>query len=477
MSKQIVGLDKMKQARARLMLAQPFFGSASLNLALKEDATAPTAWTDGKTLGFNPAFTDTLSIKQVEGLICHEILHCIMFHPTRKGKRDHRTFNMAGDYVINAKLKAIGYDLSPMGWLYDSKYNNLNTEQVYGILAADQKAEQDKKAAENQKQIEQGKKDPGQAHEDTPESTNGNDADPESTTENKNEQSGDSGSDEQDGTDGQGNAPGEEGKGKQPGIPDPGMANSGADNGSPDGSGGNPSAPDDSWNVGECRDGATSEAEAKQLEQDWKREMIRAANMARGAGNMPGFVERMTAEAIVTRKDIEEGLRDFVEVAISNDYSWKRPNKTYMIHDLYVPSMYSDVLPDIVMVLDTSGSVSSNQIDYFAAKVNSVMQEFRSRVHVIYCDTEAYYDQDYGPEDLPVKLQPKGFGGTNFKPPFKMLDDMGITPACLIYLTDLECWDWPEDPGYPVLWAVYGADRSQNYKAPFGEVIDVNPNN
>ena len=60
-------------------------------------------------------------------------------------------------------------------------------------------------------------------------------------------------------------------------------------------------------------------------------------------------------------------------------------------------------------------------------------------------------------QDLPIVLCPKGGGGTDFRQVFQWVEQQGISPECLIYLTDLECSRFPEEPFYPVLWARIGS--------------------
>jgi len=61
-----------------------------------------------------------------------------------------------------------------------------------------------------------------------------------------------------------------------------------------------------------------------------------------------------------------------------------------------------------------------------------------------------------------------GGGGTSFVPPFDLLAEEGIVPACLVYFTDMY-GSFPENPGYPVIWCSTSADK----EAPFGETIFV----
>jgi len=241
----------------------------------------------------------------------------------------------------------------------------------------------------------------------------------------------------------------------------------------------------DDWNVGGVRkpkndDGSEmSESEASQLEQNWKVTAVNAANQARKCGQLPADLDRMIQEIIVKKRDLEDIIREFVQKAIGDgDYNWRHPNKKHIVRDLYMPSVRSEYVPDIVFAIDTSTSVSQKQLDYFAAKASNVLSEYVTTAHVIYCDTVAHYDRAYEQCDLPLKLKAKGGGGTDFIPPFVMVDEMGIEPVCLFYLTDLECSSFPDDPGYPVMWSLYSTwGDKDRFKVPFGEVIDINPDN
>lgn len=103
-----------------------------------------TAATDGKHLYIHPGFFTDLSVTQRIGLLAHEVLHVALDHMHRRGNRDPRVWNVAGDYVINGMLLKAGYQL-PAGGLCDSQYDGMSTEQVYDILH--------KKSDEQKKQL------------------------------------------------------------------------------------------------------------------------------------------------------------------------------------------------------------------------------------------------------------------------------------------------------------------------------------
>lgn len=123
----------------------------------------------------------------------------------------------------------------------------------------------------------------------------------------------------------------------------------------------------------------------------------------------------------------------------------------------------------VVVVVDTSGSITPAALDAFAAEITSVTEDCEpERVHVVYCDDDVRGAEVFEPSDS-IELHPAGHGGTDFRPPFAWVAEQEIEPACLIYLTDL-CGPFPsEEPeGYPVLWIATTDDT-----APFGETVRI----
>lgn len=441
---QTQGIDRMKQAKARLVLNHLFFGSASMGMRLVEDVNCPTAYTDGKVLGFNPDYVNSFAdIAMVESLICHEALHKMLLHPMRLRGRDHRLANIAMDYVVNGIIRRAGMPI-PETWLYDDVYSapGLSFEQVYSMLKKNEPKRPEGEGGEPGKGGEKGDGPTGKGKGQGP-----GEKPPEGEPE------GEGGTSE-----GGSKAPedvkGENGAGNGAGAPEP-------------------------WQAGEVRepkadDGKPlSEAARSELEQEWKTEAAAAINRAKQAGKLPGGLERYIEEVQIKKRDLEEILRDFVIKTLDGDYTYARPNKKHIIHDIYMPSMAGERIPQLVFVLDTSGSIDKDQISYFNAKINSVLTEFNTQIKVLYCDTRVIEGKDYDSNDLPIKLSAKGGGGTDFQPPFAWIEENDYDPDCMIYLTDGCCWSFPEkEPDFPVLWAVFGPDR----EFPWGEKVLIDPN-
>jgi predicted metal-dependent peptidase len=70
----------------------------------------------------------------------------------------------------------------------------------------------------------------------------------------------------------------------------------------------------------------------------------------------------------------------------------------------------------------------------------------------------------------PLKLDPVGGGGTSHACVFEWLDRGGLSPSCVVCLTDLETEFPTRGPAEPVLWAVVGANRSE---PPFGRRVTL----
>ena len=72
--------------------------------------------------------------------------------------------------------------------------------------------------------------------------------------------------------------------------------------------------------------------------------------------------------------------------------------------------------------------------------------------------------------DDELNVKPHGGGGTMFSPVTEYINNMESLPACVVFLTDLECDDFGVAPSCPVLWCVYD---NKNPVAPYGEIVEV----
>ena len=97
-------LHKLTKARALMLIEQPFFGVLALRLHLAEDNNIPTLAVDGHTIRYNAQFIDDLPPEQIRTAVAHEVGHCVFSHIGRRGSRNPKKWNYAGDFVINGFL-------------------------------------------------------------------------------------------------------------------------------------------------------------------------------------------------------------------------------------------------------------------------------------------------------------------------------------------------------------------------------------
>jgi predicted metal-dependent peptidase len=154
--------SKMTAARTSLVLENPFFSSLVLSLKMQADTTCETAWTDGRTLGYNPSFIDSLSHDKVTALWAHEVMHCSLGHCWRRDGRNDKGWKIACDRAINHDLKESGFTL-PDGVEYPTGNEiGKSAEWIFARIRQEDKPDPNGQGqgAGNMPQQGQGKPDP-----------------------------------------------------------------------------------------------------------------------------------------------------------------------------------------------------------------------------------------------------------------------------------------------------------------------------
>ena len=208
-------------------------------------------------------------------------------------------------------------------------------------------------------------------------------------------------------------------------------------------------------------------AERGQAEQA---EKIQTQQALSRAGNLPASLARLINAILEPVIPWREILARFVGSHATNDYTWMMPNQRYAAHGLYLPSLRNPELGQLMLAVDTSGSISQTQINSFVGEIRGILQAYKNTgLTVIFCDhairgLPITIDSD----DDAEMLRPKGGGGTSFVPPFVYASKNDI-PKALIYFTDGRCHDFPSPPEYDTLWVITG--KNDSFRPPFGETI------
>jgi predicted metal-dependent peptidase len=445
MNKDVNPEEKLCRARTQLLLNQPFFGTLCLRLKLIATPSFPTMATDGRRLAYNPAFVAQLTPAELEGVIAHEVMHVALAHHCRRGDRDPQLWNEAADYAVNPILLDNGITL-PRDMLMDPAFRDLSAEEIYARLLKQQQES-------SQTQQPQSSGSP---------STSSNGAAQPNQPQPSGSQMPVSGSGPRQQT---AWAPQDAPQPTQPSLePFPVGPEGGTDQPIPARRGG----------FGEVMD-ATNEdgtpaspAEMSRQRHEWATHAEQAMCSAKACGRMPGGIERQLKDSRESQCDWRAILRDFIAATDPSDYRWTPPNRRFVSAGLYLPSVMRSGVGEIVIAVDTSGSVGNQELEQFAGEITAISEEAKpERIHVVYCDAAVQSTEEFGPSE-PISLSPKGGGGTDFRPPFQWVEDEEIQPKCFIYLTDLCCSSFPEPPEYPVLWVT-----DSRITAPFGETLRI----
>jgi len=435
-------MEAVSAARRNLVLDQPFFGVLSLKLDMVEDRSVRTLETDGRKLWFNPEYVGTLSKHELQGVVAHEVLHCANGHVWRIESRNEKTWDHACDYVVNQVVLDAGMVL-PQGALDGTPYKGMSAEEVYEHLNQQPPSSQQPESIPDEEEGESGEEnDAGAGQSQQQDDAEDDGADSQTGPGNR-------GGDEQsdgDGEDSQGNSGGCDGdQGESQGDDQP----------PPDGS--------ECGQIRSCADDAQPE-----LQADWSAAVLNAAKRAESMGRLPAGLERLLGDIKNPPQDWRAILRRFVQQNATSDYSWRQPNTRYMYAGLYMPALRSENMPPMVVAVDTSGSIDDLTLSQFTREIDSIVGDLQpERVYVVYCDAEIH-GVDIFERGEPITLNPKGFGGTDFRPVFEWVEEEGLQPSCLVYLTDLYGDFPPNPPAYPVMWGA-----TSDYIPPWGESVRV----
>ena len=432
-----------------LLREQPFFGSLALRLPVRPDAARETLASDGCEIRYSPQWIAETDAHVIETAIARVVLACALKHHTRRGERDPERWQRASQLVTHGLLRDAGFTLPPDAEAWDG----ISVEQAYDRLP------------------EPDEGDSGGGHPPLTGGGSGADAADAPTADGRDPSDQDDDGD-QSGYGGEADA-----------STDPSNGDGGAGHGSdgapassdPAGTGEVMDAPSDAGDSN--GESAPSPADIAQEEQAWDEAMHQALNLAKAEGKAPGRIEETVRGAHAGTLDWRSLLRRYMTDAARSDYSWSVPNRRFIDSGLYLPSIRSEGMEAIAVIIDTSGSLPAATLAAFWAELREVAAEIRPEsVIVLQVDAAVQDAAEYAPDDLPDEIAVKGRGGTDFRPGFAWLDEQGIRPAVCLYFTDMECSRYPEtEPSFPTVWVNYSTPPADWNREPWGERIDIAP--
>jgi predicted metal-dependent peptidase len=209
----------------------------------------------------------------------------------------------------------------------------------------------------------------------------------------------------------------------------------------------------------------------------------RAANKGTGGGGTSPALRKFLEDMVNPQVDWKKILQKYVSEANEEATLYKIPNRRFVSSDLYLPGLIGkeEGFGTVVIAVDTSGSIGSDEYNTFLAETRKILKMFGPKeVYIIYCSDgmkPPSGDIDHllsasQPLD-PSKQKSTGGNGGGFDPPFKWTDEnivrKGKDLACFLYFTDGGAEN-PERPKWhkKVIWAM-----TTSHKMPFGKHVNV----
>ena len=405
--------NKLTKARTQLILDKPFLGNLVLRLPMKAAGSwCRTSATDAKSFYYNPSFIEKLDNHQTKFVLIHEALHCALTHFARRGNRDKHKWDLACDFAINPLLVKEGFR-PPLDVPIFSKYESMIAEEIYPMI-------DDSIDTEPMDQ---------HLYDDNPK----DDAD---------ESDGGMREDSLDGQKDDTSSKGQDNK------PSQGNSNSGDLAEQP-----SPLTPD----------------EMQELSSRWQKNLASSAQLAQQAGKLDGEFAKLVDFFLQPQLSWQSLLAQYMSTLARDDFSYARPSRRS--GNAILPSLRSSQI-DITVAIDTSGSITQEEIDEFISEINAIKSNMRASITLIACDEKVddnliWRFEAWDELQFPASLG--GGKGTNFNPVFDYIDEQDSPSSVLIYFTDA-MGKFPQfEPNYPVMWLVKGKEP-----IPWGSRIQLN---
>jgi predicted metal-dependent peptidase len=453
--KMIILPEKLQAARLRLLTERPYLATALYSLVPVERRGLGTLAVDKWwRLYFDPEAVTTWDVRELAGVLYHEVTHLLRAHHERFEHADRETANVAADIEINDDVREEGVRL-PEGALYPETFGfpeGLLAEEYYSLF---QQQGQQSAAAQgdgqgNGQRREQaaaqgggsgGRQQGGDTAAQGGNGTDGHQQDAAAGGERNGQQqdaAAQGGGDGAGGQDGQqrgaatqdGGGQGDASQGSSTGKPAPGCGRCGScahghreawEHGSPEESG----VP------------GVSATEAEIIRRQVAQEIVRIAQQSKERGTIPQHWHRWAEERLRPKVDWRRQLRAAVRAALATvsgaaDYSYRKlPRRR--LPNIVTPGLVQPV-PEVAVVVDTSGSMSDDLLARALAEVQGVLRA--TGVHgatVLTVDAAVHTVQRVFDAR---QVRPVGGGGTDMRVGIDAALKLRPRPHVVVVLTD-----------------------------------------
>jgi len=212
-----------------------------------------------------------------------------------------------------------------------------------------------------------------------------------------------------------------------------------------------------------------TEDETRVEESIIMQETTMALQNVKDIGSLPSDIKDLIQEMERSQVDWSSVIRRVVGGDQPEDYTFRRPNRRSLhCFDMFMPSTLKLGCGDVVVWVDTSGSVSNKELSHALGEINAISEDMQpNSVTIFYADTDIQKTERYEKGDIIENLNVKGRGGTDPMCVFKHIEDNDMNVDSMVCITDMGFYKFPENVDYPLLWV--STDLRANVP-PIGEI-------
>ena len=155
-----------------------------------------------------------------------------------------------------------------------------------------------------------------------------------------------------------------------------------------------------------------------------------------GSYLIPEVLLKPRARRLLNWKQI---LRSFLTEEISEESSYITPERKYIHMDLILPgySREEEALEEIWAFVDSSGSISMEELEKFLTQLAGICKEFKCAMNICYWDTELTDVYKHVSEEKKIwECLPRHSGGTDINCVYRWLRKERLRPRVMLILTD-----------------------------------------
>jgi predicted metal-dependent peptidase len=214
--------------------------------------------------------------------------------------------------------------------------------------------------------------------------------------------------------------------------------------------------------------------EAKALEARIDRAVREGALLA---GRLGVELPRAVTDLLTPKVDWREALREFVTSSCKgkDEYTWRKFNRRLLPNDMYLPTVEDESIGEIVVAIDTSGSIGQEQINEFATELVSICEVVTpDAIRILWWDTMVHGEQVFTDNytNIGQMLKPLGGGGTRVACVSEYLNNKKVEAEAVLVFTDGYVEQSPKwDISAPTLWLV---TDNTGWQPPAGKKVIVN---